>query len=227
MAIDQLMRNSTSLKATIHGIQQQFRNGYGLTRFVWMVHNNPKQGIRALNAQSTDYPYGWVKLNNLAFNRELMQNPKSAGRFGTGWALTPDPSNAVVVNNYYFPVTLSAEATVKFMSIDEALAFVQQFLIASIVELMSFEIQMPSTKFTVRVLLDGESIPLPFIEDLDEGSTPGSFEITIPLTVQTKIGFNREEAKINNYGEVTVNTKLDIDDYTVNSVIVPPAEEQA
>jgi len=222
MSMKDMMQNSTSLKATIFGIQRQFRNGYGLTRFVWSVHNNPKQGIRALNAQSTDYPYGWFKLTNMAFNRELMQNPKSAGRFGTGWALNPDPDNAIVVQNYYFPVTLSAEVTVKFMQIDEALAFCQQMLVASLVELMAFEIKMPTTQFTVRVLLDGEAIPFPYIEDLDDGSTPGSFEIIIPLTIQTKIGFSTDQAKINNYGEVTMNTKLDIDDYEAGTTSIPP-----
>lgn len=211
MSIKDMIQNSTSLKATILGIQRQFKNGYGLNRFVWSVHNNPKQGIRALNAQSTDYPYGWFKLNSMAFNRELLANPKSAGRFGTGWALTPDPSNAIVVTNYYFPVILSAEATVKFMQIDDALAFIQQFLIASVVELMAFEVIMASTKFTVRVLLDGDSVPLPNIEDLDDGSTPGSFDIVIPLTIQTKIGFSTDQAKINNYGEVTVDTHIDTD----------------
>lgn len=224
MSIKDMVQNSTSLKATIFGIQRQFRNGYGLQRFVWTVHNNPKQGIRALNAQSTDYPYGWIKFNSIAFNRELMTNPKSAGRYGTGWALNEDPDNAIVVQNYYFPVTISAEATVKFMSIDDALAFIQQFLIASVVELMAFEIRMASTTFTVRVLLDGESIPMPYIEDLDEGSTPGSFDIVLPLTIQTKIGFSTDQAKINNYGDITMNTKLDIDEYEPGTTaIVPPS----
>lgn len=213
MSIQGMIKNSTSLKATIFGIQRQFRNGYGLQRFVWTMHNNPKQGIRALNAQSTDYPYGWLKFTNMTFNRELMQNPKTAGRYGTGWALNEDPDNAIVVQNYYFPVTLSAEATVKFMNVDDALAFCQQFLVASIVELMAFEVQMATTKFTVRVLLDGEAIPFPFIEDLDDGSTPGSFDIVLPMTIQTKIGFSTDQAKINNYGEITMDTKLDIDEY--------------
>lgn len=223
MSIKDMVGNSTSLKATILGIQRQFRNGFGLTRFVWSTHNNPKQGIRALNAQSTDYPYGWVRFNSMAFNRELMQNAKNAGRFGTGWAISEDPDNAIVVQNYYFPVTIGAEATVKFMSIDQALAFIQQFLIASVVELMAFEVQMATTKFTVRVLLDGDSIPLPYIEDLDDGSTPGSFDIVIPLTIQTKIGFSTDQAKINNYGDVTLETKLDMDELPVAVTPLPVA----
>ncbi|QQO90286.1 putative tail completion protein [Erwinia phage pEa_SNUABM_5] len=222
MSIKDIIKNSTSLKATIFGIQRQFRNGFGLQRFVWTVHNNPKQGIRALNAQSTDYPYGWIKFNSMALNRELMQNPKTAGRYGTGWALNEDPDNAIVVQNYYFPMIINAEATVKFMSIDDALAFCQQFMVAAIVELLAFEVQMPTTKFTVRVLLEGDSVPLPYIEDLDDGSTPGSFEIILPLTIQTKIGFSTDQAKINNYGEVTIDTKLDIDDYDPSVKDLPP-----
>ena len=206
-----MLRNSTSLKATIFGFQRQFRQGFGLKRFVWSVHNNPKQGIRATNNGSTDYPYGWFKLNTMAFNREELSNPKNVARFGSGWSIGKDEAtNAIVVANYYFPVTLTGSMYVKFMDVDQALLFVQQVLIAGITDLLSFTIQMPTSKWTARVKLD-DSVPLPNIEDLDEGSTPGSFELEIPITIMTKIGFNLEQAKINNYGEVTNNVEIDMD----------------
>lgn len=207
-----LMKNSSSLRASIFGVQRQMRQGFGLKRFVWSVHNNPKQGIRATNNQSTEYPYGWFKLPTIAFDRELMPNPKTIARFGSGWAMgTTGDTNAIVVTNYYFPVTLNGSFFIKFMDIDQALLFTQQLLIASITELLSFQIDMPASKWTVRVLLDGDSIPMPTIDNLDEGSTPGSFELEIPFSIKTKIGFNLEQAKINNYGEVTENVEIDID----------------
>ncbi len=216
--LEGLLKNSTSLKATIFGFQRQFRQGFGLKRFVWSVHNNPKQGIRATNNQSTDYPYGWFKLPTMTFDRELLPNPKNVSRHGSGWALgrvTQDglaDTNAIIVTNYYFPVTLQGTLYVKFMDVDQALLFNQQLLIASISELLGFSIEMPSAKWSVRVLVDGDSVPMPNIEDLDEGSTPGSFELEIPITIKTKIGFNMEQAKINNYGEVTDDIKIDFDE---------------
>lgn len=206
-----MLKSSTSLRASIFGFQRQFRQGFNLKRFVWSVHNNPKQGIRATNNQSTEYPYGWFKLPTMAFDRELMSNPKTAARHGTGWAIGEQDTNAIVVNNYYFPVTLQGSLYMKFMNIDQALLFTQQLLIASISELLSFSIEMPTTKWTVRVQVDGDSVPLPNIDDLDEGSTPGSFELEIPITIKTKIGFNLEQAKINNYGEVTDSIEIDMD----------------
>lgn len=216
MSIAGVMKNSTSLKATILGIQRQFRRGFGLNRFILSIHNNPKQGIRANFNQNTNYPYGWFKITTLAFNRELLQNPKNVARFGSGWAIGRDPTNAIVTTNYYFPVTLQCECVVKFMHFDQSLLFAQQLVISGITELLGFEIQMPTSKWTVRVLLDGESVPLPYIEDLDDGSTPGSMEMTFNFTIQTKIGFNAEQAKINNYGEITADVEIDIgkDDYT-------------
>lgn len=205
-----MLKNSTSLKATIFGFQRQFRQGFNLKRFVWSVHNNPKQGIRATNNQSTDYPYGWFKLPTMAFNREESVNIKNIARHGSGWALGNDDTNAIVVTNYYFPVTLTGSLFVKFMNIDQALLFIQQALIAGLTDLMSFSIEMPTAKWTVRVKLD-DSIPMPNIDDLDDGSTPGSFELEIPITIHTKIGFNLEQAKINNYGEITENVEIDMD----------------
>ncbi|QZE60051.1 hypothetical protein pEaSNUABM35_00134 [Erwinia phage pEa_SNUABM_35] len=207
-----MLRNSTSLRATIFGFQRQFRQGFNLKRFVWSVHNNPKQGIRATNNQSTDYPYGWFKLPTMAFNRDESVNVKNIARHGSGWALGADGdgSNAVVVTNYYFPVTLTGTLFLKFMDVNQALLYVQQLLIAGLTDLMSFSIEMPTSKWTVRVKLD-DSIPMPNIDDLDEGSTPGSFELEIPITIHSKIGFNLEQAKINNYGEVTENVEIDID----------------
>ncbi|QZE59044.1 hypothetical protein MPK64_gp141 [Erwinia phage pEa_SNUABM_16] len=205
-----LLKNSTSLRATIFGFQRQFRQGFGLKRFVWSVHNNPKQGIRATNNQSTDYPYGWFKLPTMAFNREESVNIKNIARHGSGWAIGSDGTNAVVVTNYYFPITLTGSLYLKFMNIDQALLCVQQLMVAGLTDLMSFSIEMPTAKWTVRVKID-DSIPLPNIDDLDEGSTPGSFELEIPITIMTKIGFNMEQAKINNYGEITENVEIDMD----------------
>ncbi|ARW58777.1 hypothetical protein HOS33_gp137 [Erwinia phage vB_EamM_Y3] len=206
-----MLRNSTSLRATIFGFQRQFRQGFGLKRFVWSVHNNPKQGIRATNNYSTDYPYGWFKLPTIAFDRETLSNPKTVARHGSGWAVGGSDTNAIVVTNYYFPVNMSGTLFVKFMNVDQALLFVQQLLVASISDLLSFSIEMPTAKWTVRVSVEGDSIPMPTIEDLDDGSTPGSFELEIPILIKSKIGFNLEQAKINNYGEVTESFEIDMD----------------
>lgn len=210
--ISGMLRNSTSLRATIFGLQRQIRQGFQFKRFVWSVHNNPKQGIRALNNQSTEYPYGWFKLPTMAFDREVGPNAKNIGRFGSGWALgtAEDVANAVVLKNFYFPVTIQGTMYMKFMDVNQALLFCQQILLASITEMLGFKITMPTDSWTVRVLID-DSIPLPNIEDLDDGSTPGSFELEIPITIKTKIGFNLEQAKINNYGEVTEQVEIDMD----------------
>ena len=209
MSINAIVKQSTSLKATLFGVQRQIRRGFGLNRFVFSTHNNPKQGLRALFDQSTDYPYGWFKINNFALNRELIANAKNIGRAGSGYAIGHEPANAIVVRNYYLPVTLSGSLYVKFLHLDQALLFMQQLMIANAVEMLAFELEMPTTKWTVRFLIEGDSIPFPNIEDLDEGSTPGSMELEIPFQVTSKIGFNLDTAKINNYGEITVRTEID------------------
>lgn len=209
MSITAFIKQSTSLKASLFGVQRQIRRGFGLNRFVFSMHNNPKQGIRALNNQSTDYPYGWFKINTFGLNREFIANAKNIGRAGSGYAIGKEPTNATVVRNYYLPVALSGSLYIKFMDMEQSLLFIQQMLIAHATEMLGFELEMPTTKWTVRFLIEGDSIPFPNIEDLDDGSTPGSFELEIPFTIQTKIGFNLDTAKINNYGEITVNTQLD------------------
>lgn len=209
MSVSEVIKQSTSLKATLFGVQRQIRRGFGLNRFVFSMHNNPKQGLRALFNQSTDYPYGWFKINTLAFNPERSGVGKNIARFGSGWAIGKDPANAIVLRNFYFPATMTGSLYVKFMHMDQAMLFAQQLIIANVAEMLSFELAMPTTTWTVRFLIDGNSIPFPNIEDLDEGSTPTSMEIEIPFTLETKIGFNMDTAKINNYGEITVRTEID------------------
>lgn len=217
MSIAETMPSSTSLKASIFGLQQQIRKSFNLKRFIFSMHNNPKQGLRANFNQSTDYPYGWFKLNTLTFNKEVSPNAKNIGRFGSGFAVGRNQENATLVQNFYFPVLVNGSMFVKFMDYEQALLFIQRLLVANAVELLNFEINMPTDKWTVRFIFE-DGIPFPTIEDIDEGSTPSSMEIEIPFTFTTKVGFNQSTAKINNYGEITTDVKLDMgqEDYVTD-----------
>jgi len=205
MDITSLVTNSSPLYAALSGVQQRFKNVLNLKRFVFTVHNNPKQALRSVFG-STDYPYGWFKATGITIDRDNA-NIKTILRRGSGIALATDTSATVIVN-HYIPVTVPIECEIHFKSVAEALVFASQFLIASAADLMDFVIFAGTTRWTVSLKSDGDNIPLPQDVDLDEGSTPGSVTLQFSLTMKTKIGFSREGAKLNNEGTVSVN--LDI-----------------
>lgn len=207
MRINKVINSGTALRATLAGIQRKFSVGLGLERFVMSMHNNPKQQLRAAFG-STNYPYGWFKCSSIALDKERA-NIANIARFTSGHKISITDSNATITMNHYFPVTIQCECQVKFDNYEKGLLFIQQILIASPVKLLNFEILMPSDKWTVEIANEGDMVPMPVIDDLDDGSTPGTYSIDFTLTVKTKIGFNREAAKINNAGEVLVDYELD------------------
>lgn len=212
--LDEALKRSSSLDATIYGVTQRLIQVLGIKNLVHTMHNNPKQGIRATEDPFANYPHAWYRIQTMNYQVEAGGLPKNIGRFGSGWSITKrngeGATNAIVFNNHYFPVTLNLTLTARFMQTAEALTFIQKVLIGSATEMMSFEIEMPTTRWTVRVLNEGNSVPFPNIEDLDNASSdPGVMEIEIPFIVMTKIGFNMELAKINNLGEITQNYEVD------------------
>lgn len=216
--LNELIKNNSALTATINGVTDRFKETFGIDNLVHTIHNNPKQGIRSTNDtadRAVKYPMGWYRIQTLTYLTESVSIAKSIGRFGSGRALARSDgdgnTNAVLINNHYFPVALSGSLTVEFLDLMQAYAFIQKAVIAFPTEMLSFEVLMPTTKWTVRVLSDGNSFPFPAIDDLDQStSDAGMIAIEIPLTIQTRIGFHLEVAKINNYGEVT--TRVSVED---------------
>lgn len=222
--LDTLLEKSTSLLATLDGVTDRFRVIYGVPNIVRAQHNNPKGNLKTKDPK-LQYPMGWWKATNIAYAQDQSTaNPKSIGRFGSGWKVATDgagATNAIVLNNHYFPVTIDATLTMRFLTEAQALAFIQKALIASITEMMTFNVQMPTTKFAVRTLLSGNQIPFPNVDDLDEGqSDKGIIELELSYQIfGGKIGFNMEVAKINNLGEVTTRTSIKDDDYVQQNTI--------
>lgn len=221
--LDTALKKSTSLLATASGVTDRFRVIFGIPNIVRSQHNNPKGNLK-LKDPKLEYPMGWWKVTTMQYNTEFaLANAKSIGRFGSGWKVATDgagATNAVVLNNHYFPALLDATLTMRFLTEEQALSFIQKAMIASITEMMTFNVEMPTTKWAVRVLLSGNQLPFPDVPDLDEGtSDKGIIEIEIPYQIHTKIGFNMEVAKINNLGAITTRTKVDGDDYVSENTL--------
>lgn len=213
--LDAALAGSSSLEATLAGVTDRLETVLGV-HIIHTLHNNPKDGLRNAAGgaeKKLKYPFGWYRIQTMAYQPEGAGTPKNIGRFGSGWALTKSDgegaTNAVVFNNHYFPVILQGALTVEFLDTLEAYKFIQKAMIAFAVEMLSFTVNMPSTYWTVRILSDGNSYPFPTIDDLDQSpSDAGMIAIEIPLSIHTRIGFNLEQAKINNYGTVTTRTGI-------------------
>jgi hypothetical protein len=198
--MSEMLVEASPLYVALAGIQQRFANVLGLTRFALAVDVNYKQGLRSAFG-GTDYPYGIFKATNITLDREIA-NTKTIARHGSGLAMGEETSASVIVN-HYFPAKLAINVTLNVLHYSDALIMIPQVIVASAAGLFDFVISSGTAKWTVTVVLDGDSIALPSEVDIDEGSTPGSMAIDFSMTVSTKIGFAREGAKINNEGIVT------------------------
>lgn len=202
------IENSPLLKATLAGVVRVMQTTLGIERSILSVNNNPKQGLKAIHGD-LKYPYGWVKFPSMMLNadRALLKN---IARNGSGYGTGRSNTSATVKINHHYPAKLNLDCIVKFQQYSDVLDFVQLLLIAAASDLLNFKIALATDDIQVTVAVEGHSAALPMIDDLEEGSSPGTFEYQFSLTVDTKIGFNRDVAKINNEGVIQLDEKLEI-----------------
>jgi hypothetical protein len=221
------MIDPAPLLLTVRGIKERFRDVLGVTNFSVQFHNNWKQGLRASKPTGTSYPHGGFKMTAINVTEN---NIKNMLRVGTGDGIVSGGNNnAILQRSFLIPVLINCECEIKFQDMQEALAFCTAASIFLPVGMLSFEIAYARNKWHSNVTLSGggKSMPLPMIDDLNEGSTPGTAAVTFSLDVTSKIGFIRDITKINNYGAVQFNveanpTPPDADINELNSVLDDP-----
>ena len=192
---------------SIKGVRDRFQRMLGVKNFTMQYHNNWKQGLRATRAAGTDYPYGGFKVTQFELDGSQF-NFKNMARAGTGESVTVDNSNTSIRKFYLFPVKLSLECVVKFSDPKDAWRFDMALAVMIATGRLDFKVMYGGDSYQASVTLgsgNSASVPAPFIDDLNEGSTPGTSEIAFSITLETKIGFYRDVSKLNNYGAVTLS----------------------
>lgn len=205
MSITSLIDIATFALA-VKGVRERFEKMLGVKNFTMQYHNNWKQGLRATRAKGTDYPYGGFKITQFELDGAQF-NFKNMARAGTGESVTVDNSNTSIRKFFLFPVKLSFECVVKFSDPKEAWRFDMALAVLMATGRLDFKVAYGGDTYQTRITFgsgNSASVPAPYIDDLNEGSTPGTSEISFSLTVETKIGFYRDVSKLNNYGAVTL-----------------------
>lgn len=198
------------LMFTIEGLKQSFAAKLGVNNLAWAFHNNWKQSLRASKADGTAYPHGNFKLSGVEVGNDV--NLKNMSRVGTGRNTTVTQNNASIREFFMFPVRLSFDFEVKFQDVKQGIKFAMAANVLVAISELSFFVNYMGDRWNVRVSIGGAStasIPFPVIEDLNEGSTPGTAAITFQLTVDTKIGFVRD---INRINTITINADVASDE---------------
>ena len=217
---------------TLLGIRKRFASVFGVENFTQSFHNNWKQALRAADAKATAaYPYGFFKVTNIQPEGE--KNIVNMARVGTGKTISADGNNATVTKLFMFPVKLSLECEMKF---SDALA-AQQFALALSILIntrsLSFSQMYLGDTWTCMVTGSGggnaAAVTPPVIEDLNDGSTPGTSSVQFQLEISTNIGFKRDVAKLNNYGLVNMRVRSGSEDgpATDDDVVFTEAEISA
>ena len=206
---------------TLLGIRKRFETVFGIENFTQSFHNNWKQALRAADKKGTaSYPYGFFKVTNIQPEGE--KNIVNMARVGTGRVISPDGNNATVTKLFLFPVKLSLDCEVKFSDAMEAQQFALSLAVLLNTRTLSFSQMYLGDTWTCLVTGSGggnsAAVTPPVIEDLNDGSTPGTTSVPFQLEISTKIGFKRDVAKLNNYGIVNMRVRPSSDEEAGSAV---------
>lgn len=198
-------KTNVPLMATFVGFKKSFQARFGIEKFPMVMHDNPRKAVvRAYG--SSKYPYGYFRMTELNLNddRNTFQNIR---RFGSGVSIK-DLEDALVQKSFMFPTKVNVEC--KYLDDDpiRVLNFIQKLAIFNSCRLLSFDISLPGSEtWNVNVVSNqkGAAIPVPVEDDDDK---PTVYEIDFSYELETKIGFEKIVAKINNAGKITTNVEL-------------------
>lgn len=204
--LDGAEKTNVPLLATLIGFKRSFQERLGIEKFPLVMHDNPRKAIKKAYKNSR-YPYGYFRMTNLVLSDEqtLHQNIR---RMGSGHSIQ-DIENVLVQKGFYFPADVTIEVKYLDDDINGVINFVQKLAIINACRLLSFDIKLPgSDGWNVNVTADtkGASIPSPIEDDEDR---PAVYEIDASYVLQTKVGFEKVVAKINNEGSITHNVMLE------------------
>lgn len=197
------------LMFTVEGLKKAFASKLGVNNLAWAFHNNWKQSLRASKIDDTKYPHGNFKLTGVEVGNDV--NLRNLSRVGSGRNTRAVQNNASLRQFYMFPVRMTFDFEVKFQDVKQGIQFAMAANVLLAISELSFYIAYMGDRWNARVSNSGSAtsnIPFPTIDDLNEGSTPGTAAIQFQITVDTKLGFVRDITKLNNLGEISINADL-------------------
>lgn len=201
--------DNTLLTATFTGFQNKMQELFELNAFVPSLANNPKRALEIKNGgKPSNLPYGWYIPSSIELNNER-GNLSNMSRYGSATPVA-NGETSTLKQSYFFPTNIPVESTFRFSDYEQALVFAQRMALALPSKMLNFEISIGavSDKFTVEIDTGGSfSIPFPKIDDIDNANGQ-YYEITLSMTIKTKIGILRDVTKLNNYGRIAVQGEV-------------------
>ena len=200
------MVNGVTLAASFDGVSKKFKDLFHLTAFPMSTTNNPKRKVEIkVGGKPANLPYGWFKPSSLDMNMD-QNNINSIARYGSGNSI--NQTTSTLKKSHFFPCRVPVECVVRFQEFKEAAFFVEKMVIALPTKILNFELHVGGDKWTVGVDQGGSSsMPFPALDDIDNPDG-AYYELSFSMTINTKVGFMVDVAKLNNNGEVTMRGTL-------------------
>ena len=197
LLIDELTQSG--INVTLYGVRRILERQFRLKNVLYLFNNNLKNPLQ--RKKDWLYPYSYLTLNSLRIVKD-QHNNKAVQRHGmsdrqTGFTSQNNATNATINKFFLFPAELQMELHYFHDNVPEIIKFVEAFLILGGNSSLSFFIKLDdSAQWLARIELQDDSISVP-VYDLEDPVSPGAMEITIALTIHTKMGFVRDVAKVN------------------------------
>jgi hypothetical protein len=202
--------NTSALFCSLFGTKRTFEKQLQLTDVYYILHNNKKAALTLNTRKDPTKPYAFFSIGSLQIVKDTF-NVKALRRHGithssNDFAGVTGATNATMNNFHMFPTSIACEFHYYNNDIKSLTKFVEAFLILAVTDCFNFIVKInEEAHWTSRIEVSDDTITIPEIE-YDSAENPSTFEIVVPFTIHTHIGFLRSVARVNSdHPTVTFN----------------------
>jgi hypothetical protein len=154
-----IKQTNAPLYSSLLAVKKAFIKRFQLDVFPLVPHNAPKGSVNSdRNEDIIRYPFSYWKFQTLNLVKEE-QNAKTIRRRGS--VSTGSSSNTDFNIGYFFPALLNCQYNYETNQLEDALAFMERWLILLTSESLNVKITLPigqGMEFTCRIFIEDTSI---------------------------------------------------------------------
>lgn len=209
--MDRILDRNSAAYLSLTAFREAVKKFYGLASLPLIQTQDVKREVRKHTLGSENdqvaniYPFSYFNIASMAIDKTQFA-VKTIGRASMGFTFD-DLENAVLKQAYMFPASIQVELHYVTNDLVRALDFSTRALIVSVTGKLNTRVTHDGAEWIVSSMVDGDSISFPKA-DKDQEEDPEGYDITVTMTINTKLGVMRDVPKVNNRGHVTTDVKV-------------------
>ncbi len=177
---------NTAIYASLYGLRTVLEREFEIPNI--FIQMSEEQKAFLLRKGATSYPHMIIKLTSMRMDKDQV-NLKSLALLGRTFL---NKTSITLVKNYMMPVTLEMALLYRNNSVQEALLFLEHFLILSVTDKLNFLVKVgDSYDWLCRLVVTDASVSIEEAQLTNEND-PNAFEFNIPFELHTYCGVMKD-----------------------------------